>query len=133
MKFLNINGQEYSISVEQYRKERAVSKPAREARSLLRQLFPCDQILEEVPIKTGRQTLYIDFFLPARQLVVEVNGEQHRTFNNFHYTDKHQFLKAKLNDKNKKEWCLINKLDLVVLDDNRQDEWESLISERDVG
>lgn len=131
MQFLNLNGQSYKVSLAPYRKERVnASAPAKQARALLKTLFPCEQVLEELPIKVEGKTLYIDFFIPTQKLVVEVNGEQHRKFNKMHHGTMQGFLQAKKNDKKKAQWCAINNLELVVLDDDRESEWEQLITER---
>ena len=58
------------------------------ARKLLKELFPYDTILEEVPLpgsnKPSRPSkLFADFFVPAYNLIVEVHGRQHFEFVSF--------------------------------------------------
>lgn len=98
------------------------------ALELLKNLYPLDFIIEEAAVPG--ENLYLDFFIPSRQLVVEVNGEQHYKFNSHFYATEFEFQKAKNRDNLKKTWCELNNFDLVVLDYNNHDKWESLIIER---
>ena len=99
------------------------------ARSLLKQVYPYDRILEEVTLpgtKTGsRKTLlYADLYIPNRDLIVEVHGEQHFTFNSFFHKDKMAFFKAKARDNDKRAWCKLNQITLIELNYNESvEEW----------
>lgn len=104
------------------------------ARNLLQEIFPFDVVHEDVTLpgsKTFRRKslLYADFFLPRRMLMVEVNGEQHsKHIKHFHKT-KHEFLKAKLRDREKQQWCEMNGIRLVQLEYNQSiDEWRDIIN-----
>ena len=100
-----------------------------EAKKLLDNLFPYDRILEEVSLvgsKTDRRRsiLRADFFIPNRNLIVEVNGEQHYKFNNFFYKNKMAFYKAKARDAEKREWCELNSIRLIEFNFNEStDDW----------
>ena len=101
----------------------------KKARKLLKDIYPYDRILEEVTLpgtKTGsRKTLlYADLYVPNRDLIVEVHGEQHFKFNSFFHKDKMAFFKAKGRDNDKKAWCDLNHIRLNVLNYNEsEDEW----------
>ena len=69
-----------------------------------------NRILEEVTLpgtKTSsrRTLLYADLYIPNRDLIVEVHGEQHFKFNSFFHKDKMAFFKAQARDKDKRAWC----------------------------
>jgi hypothetical protein len=98
------------------------------ARELLADIFPFDTAYEEVGLPIGKkQTLYADFFISSRKLMVEVHGSQHYEHNKFFHKTRKDFLLAKARDYNKAEWCRINNIRLVVLAYNDIDNWESLI------
>ena len=103
------------------------------AKELLEQIFPYDRILEEISLpgsKTAirKSTLRADLFVPNRDLVVEVHGEQHHKFNTFFYKNKMAFYKAKARDMEKREWCELNNMRLVELNYNEDiDEWRTKI------
>tara|TARA_B100001094_G_C18182410_1_gene801714 strand:+ start:827 stop:1234 length:408 start_codon:yes stop_codon:yes gene_type:complete len=103
------------------------------AKDLLDKLFPYDRILEEVSLagsKTERRrsTLRVDLFIPNRNLIIEVHGEQHYKFNKFFYKDKLSFYRAKARDSEKKEWCHLNDITLIEFNYNEDlDEWRRKI------
>ena len=103
------------------------------AKKLLDNLFPHDIILEEVSLvgsktQIRRSTLRADFFIPNRNLIIEVHGEQHYKFNPFFFKSKLSFYKAKGRDTDKKEWCELNHIILVEFNYNEDiDEWRNKI------
>lgn len=98
------------------------------AKSLLRKKYPNVDIYEEVPIITERRDrLYLDFYLPTFDLVIEVNGEQHYKFSLLFHENKLAFAKSKVNDTKKAMWCEINNIELVILKYDEIDQWEKQI------
>ena len=99
------------------------------ARSLLKQLYPTMQILEEVPISTHKsETLYLDFYIPLIKKCIEIHGEQHYKFVSHYHTNKLAFLRAQKRDKEKKEWCETNGIKHIELSYQQQDNWENIIT-----
>jgi hypothetical protein len=96
------------------------------ARKLLKELYPIDMILEEVPIpEIG---LFFDFVIIRHKLCIEVHGDQHYTFNSFFFKDKLSWARAQQNDQQKREWCENNNLKLIELPfDKTDDEWKTMI------
>jgi hypothetical protein len=132
MKIKGLDGRDYSWSISQYRKTRqGASAGHKRARQLLRELFPCEIILEELTlVGTGRYPLYADFFLSGPKLMVEVNGQQHYKYDTYHYANKTAWNKARNNDARKQAWCELNDITLVVLDDKNTEEfWKKQIDE----
>jgi hypothetical protein len=101
------------------------------ARQLLHEIYPTLQILEEVTIPiTGKESLYLDFYIPLIKKCIEVHGEQHYKFIPFYHTTKLNFLKAQKRDKQKKEWCEKNFITYIELPYNTdKDKWKELINE----
>lgn len=98
------------------------------ARTVIKQLYPTMQILEEVPVNIRKsETLYLDFYIPLIRKCVEVHGEQHYKFVAHYHTNKLAFLKAQKRDFDKKEWCKINGIKYIELPYNTQDKWEEII------
>ena len=139
MRAIGLDGKEYKWNITNYVPDKDCDRPRSQyhikARSLLREIFPRDMILEEVSLpgsKTNfrRSTLYADFYLPNRNLMVEVHGEQHYTFNNFYHKNKMEFFKSQQRDRDKIEWCQLNDLKLVSLKHSDDIEtWRKLINE----
>lgn len=94
------------------------------ARQMLKDRFPTLQILEEVSIRVHRtKNLHLDFYLPLRKLAVEVNGEQHYTYNSHFHKNRIGFLNSKKNDREKSEWCELNGIDLIIFKYDEKDVW----------
>lgn len=134
MNVTGLDGKEYKWNP--YNKQSKTSNRSSlhvKAKKLLDELFPHDMILEEVSLpgtKTPRRrgTLRADFFIPNRNLIVEVHGEQHHKFNNFFFKDKLSFFRAKARDLEKKNWCDMNEIKIIELNYNEdQDDWRRKI------
>ena len=134
MKVTGLDGKERSWNLSKYRNVKNSSRPRSQyhikARKLLRKLYPRDKILEEVSLPgsgtdTRKSTLYADFFIPNRSLMVEVHGHQHYEYVAFYHKKKINFYKAQARDRDKLEWCCVNDIRIVVLkySDNLE-EWE---------
>ena|SRR5688572_7942519 len=103
------------------------SEPHLRCRKLLKQLFPFDKILEEVPLP-GSGGLAADFVILQRKLIVEVHGEQHYNFIPHFHGNRAGFLRAKNNDSIKESWAEINNLRLVSLPHYESDEvWKDIL------
>jgi len=134
MKIIGLDGKEYTWNPSTKElKDELKSKPHKKVRKLLESIFPYDKILEEVSLpgtkyQHRKSTLRADFFLPARNLIIEIHGEQHFTFNNFFFKNKLAFFKAQARDRDKREWCRLNNIIIVELKhDEDIDEWRSKI------
>ena len=121
MKIIGLDDKEYSwIPSHNIIQTEVRSGLHNKAKDLLKQLYPNDRILEELILpgtKTNnrKSTLKADFFIPMRNIIVEVHGEQHVEFNSFFFKNKLDFYKARGRDKDKKKWCEINNLHLIEL------------------
>ena len=122
MKVVGLDGTEYSLNFATAASPRLnCSKLHSDARKLLELEFPFDEIHEEVTIP-GTGGLSVDFMIGSRRIIVEVQGEQHYKFNNFHFVDKAAFLAQQNRDRKKRKWCELNRMILIELPYNEKEE-----------
>lgn len=132
MKITGLDGRYHKWNPAQSAHPAVGSKYHQRARILLEELFPFDNIYEEVilPGSGSAKDLIGDFVIPAKKLVIEVQGEQHYAKTFFHKT-KMDFNRAVLRDSAKRRWCELNGLILVELPfSETDDEWKSRIVNR---
>jgi hypothetical protein len=81
----------------------------------LQERYPRDPILEDFTIPGSR--LSVDFFLPHRRLVLEVQGEAHDRHVPFFHKDRVlcNFAKQVSHDRKKAEWCETNGFTLIEI------------------
>lgn len=84
------------------------------ARELLKEIFPLDIVAEEIFLP-GSYGLSADFYLPNRDLIIEVHGQQHYEYSKFFHGDLMGFKESQTRDYNKKQWCDLNCIHYVEL------------------
>ena len=96
------------------------------ARDMLHRLLPTMQILEEVKINVHKsQIMFLDFYIPLIKTCIEVHGEQHYKFVAHYHSNQLAFLQSQKRDREKQEWCELNKIKYISLPyDNTESEWE---------
>lgn len=100
-----------------------------EALKLVRQIYPCEALVEEITIPlTFVKKVYGDIFITRVNKLIEVHGEQHYVFNSFFFKSKADFLRAQNRDRQKAEWCEINSITYVELPFDKVNEWEDRIN-----
>lgn len=112
----------YQVSLDDTRPR---SKYHIKCREILRELFPLESILEEVPVPG--EGLYLDFYIPGKHLIIEVNGEQHSEYSSFFHSTKANFYTAKKNDRKKIDWALANNLKIIIVDYKDMSRWVEII------
>ena len=81
-------------------------------KDLLYKHWCADIVFEELPVVGTRLTL--DFYNANKKMAVEVDGNQHYTFNKFFHSNSRQNFLAQLQRDEKKEYiCEINNIQLV--------------------
>jgi hypothetical protein len=118
MKFYDTRGRQHRIDVRPSKWPRKEIGSGRgkfqsQVGEILQDLFAGYYVLEEFPCLGDG--LYLDFFIPAKGLAVEVQGAQHHKFNPFFHKDKAAFVRQVENDKRKAQWCEINEIRLVKI------------------
>lgn len=91
------------------------SNIAKKVENLLKNLFPSYRLQKEKYVNYAGNVLRFDFYFPELKLLVEVQGEQHYSFNTFYHSSKIDFLKQKYRDNLKKTWATENNLRLLCL------------------
>ena len=124
MKIRDLEGKEHVWNLSNFigNEKRKCSDYHARAREILKQRFPCEQILEEVSLPGTN--LFGDFYIHKQRLMIEVQGEQHTNYIPFFHKNKQHFGKSKNRDKLKSEWCEINGIKLIEFHYNESDkEW----------
>ena len=136
MNVVGFDGRERHWNLSRKSKASHKSAPHKRTRLILRNLFKRDIILEEVSLPgsntvTRTSTLYADFFIPSRNLMVEVHGRQHYEFVDFYHKTVSGFYKSKARDRDKIRWCELNDINIVILKyTGSDDEWIQQIIDR---
>jgi len=128
---ITIAGKTYKWKIDPnmvYEDNRPRSKLHLAARSIIREVYPYDRLLEEVPIP--KLKLYIDFLLPLRKLVIEVNGEQHYVYKPYFYESKLDFLKAQKRDREKTRVLEENGFEIITFRYDEKDKWKQQLEQQ---
>lgn len=113
MKFKSLNDKEINVSLRGKRFNGEDSKSKFQltiGKKLLKQ-YKGDIIYTEIFIPIER--LFLDFFIPNRRLVIEVDGVQHQRYVKFFHKTITEFNKQQDIDRRKSEWCKLNGLKLI--------------------
>lgn len=73
-------------------------------------------VLEEFPIPETR--LSLDFYMPQHNLAFEFQGIQHDGFVQHFHDDKDGFDRQLARDATKREWCMLNNIELIEVRDS---------------
>jgi len=124
MKFKGLNGRIYSIDIRPSKypvkdENNCKSKFQWRIGQKVKSLYPRDNILEDFYVPG--EGLYIDFYLPMRQLAVEANGVQHSSYSDFFHGSKEAFKNSLMRDTRKIEWCKLNCIKLICIEYNDDD------------
>ena len=131
---VGLDNKKYTINSNKYvRKSKNASNLHKEARKLIKELFPAFVLLEEVVLPgskmNGMKNLSADFIILDCRTVVEVHGRQHYEYIEHFHKSKAGFYRHKKRDKMKKEWCALNGFNFIELKyDEDIDEWKQRIT-----
>ena len=82
-------------------------------------------VYEEFPVFGTR--MKVDIVNATKYIAVEVNGQQHGTFNKFfHGNSRHKYFQSLSRDWKKEEWLDKNGFELIVIEYNEVDELSEL-------
>jgi very-short-patch-repair endonuclease len=99
---------------------------------IIKDIYPNEQIIEEKTVKIGKQSLFIDIYIPKLKIAIECDGIQHEKFNKFFHQDIFAFASQKRNDEQKEIYCQDNGITLVRIKHNdkldRQTVYEKIIN-----
>ena len=72
--------------------------------------------VQEKTFKDLKNGLYrYDFYIPSRNICLEINGAQHYEFSKVFYKKRSDFLKAKERDRKKISYCLAHNIQLYCI------------------
>lgn len=131
MKVLGLDGREYVWNLANYHNKPNINPSSNHlrCRELLSQLYPTDAILEEVGLPDC--SLRLDFYLPRLSLAIECQGQQHYEYTSHFHKHRLGFADAKRRDNRKREWCELNRINLIELPYNEDiEEWKKKIITR---
>lgn len=125
MKFILISGQQIGVNLTNASMtgRLAKSKYQTNVYNVLQEEFANLDIYPEFHVNG----LFFDFFIPSIRLMIEVDGEQHDSFNKFFHKNGSKFVAAIKRDENKKEFCDINRITLVRLNINEAMQKEKIL------
>lgn len=106
-----------------WKPKKKMSNLAAKVEKILKKGFPMYRIGKEYYVSYQATSLFFDFHLPEIKVVIEVQGQQHYSFNKFFHRDKADFDAQQYRDRLKTEWCSLQKYTLVTL---KYDEIDSL-------
>tara|TARA_B110000902_G_C14221453_1_gene555329 strand:+ start:252 stop:677 length:426 start_codon:yes stop_codon:yes gene_type:complete len=140
MKVQGLNGREYNLNLQKYKVYRDDTKKKSKyhivARKMLSEIFSGYNVLEEVKLPGStashkRSVLYLDFFIPNLMLAIEVHGRQHYEYVPYFHKSKAGFVKSIARDEDKKDWCELNDMSLIVLSYlENEEEWRNSLAKR---
>ena len=131
MIFKTVNGSKkaikkaYSYSVDYNAK--SLSKLQKAAKDILYDYWLADLVYEEFPVAGSR--LRFDFYNATKNIVVEVDGNQHYKYNkHFHSKNKNKFLDQLKKDDHKEKFCRLNNIELIRIreDLNMEEQFEEI-------
>lgn len=103
----------------------------KQAVALIKEIYPCMTLVEELNVPEGKHGFYFDLYLPQLSLVIEIQGEQHFKNNAFFFKNMLEFQKAKRRDELKREWCEHNELTLLEFNYNESvHDWREKLKNR---
>lgn len=120
MRLLDVNGNVVNVDVRESKHPlRAKSKSylQKQVGLALKELIINEPILEEFPVPGSRMS--VDFFVPKRQTVIEVNGPAHYTHVPIFHGDKkvsNKFAGQVKRDIKKEQWAEINGFRFITID-----------------
>jgi very-short-patch-repair endonuclease len=79
----------------------------------LKELYPFDNIAEDMPIKVRGRTLYVDRVVRGIKLAIEIDGRQHDEFVAHFHGDASGFKSHKERDALKEAWLQANGYSIV--------------------
>lgn len=81
------------------------SKLHKETLKVVKECYPNEAIVEELPIKAKGHTLFIDIFIPRLKIGIECDGVQHFEFSKMYHGDQYALARQKSNDRIKESFC----------------------------
>lgn len=108
------------------------SKLANKIEGYIKSAFPSFRYQKEKYVPYRNNRLFFDFYIPELKLYIEVQGQQHYSFNKFFHKDVEDFTDQKYRDSLKTEWAneegfKLLKLSYDIVDKLTQEEFRQMV------
>ena len=127
MKLYNTRGRQVNKNVSRYLidwEKKSRSNLQFKVKQFLKQYWENHIVYEEFPVFGSR--MKVDIVNATKYIAVEVNGQQHGSFNKFFHNSRYGYFQSISRDVKKEEWLENNGFDLITIE---YDEVESLTEE----
>jgi hypothetical protein len=123
MRLYNINGRLVSKSISRYQIDwdgKSLSNLQFKTKQFLKKFWKGHFVYEEFPVYGT--SMSVDILNATRKIAVEINGQQHSSFNKFfHAGSPNKFLEQIARDKKKKDWLEYNGFILLEIEYDQVD------------
>lgn len=116
--FYGLNGEviKKNIDLTKYQRKDNASKGQRILGDWIEKTYPAINLLEEFPC-WGLEGQRLDFFAPSIKTAWEYHGKQHEEYTEHFHHNKHGFSRSIKLDNRKEEWCQLNNITLIIVDE----------------
>jgi|TARA_R110000765_G_scaffold34451_1_gene78000 hypothetical protein len=123
MRLYNVNGRLVNKNVTKYTIKwdgKSLSNLQFKTKQFLKPIWRSHFVYEEFPVYGTRMS--VDFVNATKKVAIEVNGQQHSSFNKFfHDGSPNKFLESLARDKKKKDWLEDNGFILIEINYDQVD------------
>lgn len=132
MRLYNIRGRQVNKNVSRYLidwEKKSRSNLQFRVKQFLKQYWENHIVYEEFPVFGSR--MKVDIVNATKYIAVEVNGQQHGSFNKFFHNSRYGYFQSISRDVKKEEWLEKNGFDLITIEyDEVEDLTEQFIKEK---
>ena len=132
MRLYNIRGRQVNKNVSRYLidwEKKSRSNLQFRVKQFLKQYWENHIVYEEFPVYGSR--MKVDIVNATKYIAVEVNGQQHGSFNKFFHNSRYGYFQSISRDVKKEEWLEKNGFDLITIEYNEvEDLTEQFIKEK---
>ena len=110
-RLVNINVSKYLIDWD----KKSRSKIQFKVKQFLKEYWKSHIVYEEFPVYGTK--LKVDILNATKKIAIEVNGNQHTSFNKFFHKTRVNFLRSLQRDHKKLEWLKVNDFELIEIEE----------------
>ena len=117
MRLYNIRGRQVNKNVSRYLidwDKKSRSKLQFKVKQFLKEYWESHVVYEEFPVFGSR--MKVDIVNATKYIAVEVNGQQHGSFNKFFHNSRYGYFQSISRDVKKEEWLEKNGFDLITIE-----------------
>jgi len=117
LRLYNIRGRQVNKNVSRYLidwDKKSRSKLQFKVKQFLKEYWESHVVYEEFPVFGSR--MKVDIVNATKYIAVEVNGQQHGSFNKFFHNSRYGYFQSISRDVKKEEWLEKNGFDLITIE-----------------